>query len=102
MRLVVETNVVGTVDDRLFGQFLERPFGGEAGPEHALVPGTNRLQPRVVELMKEMRIPIIRFPGGIDVDYTDWRDMISNVPGRAPAPDLREPRRADSDEPIRV
>ena len=29
-----------------------------------------------------MQIPILRFPGGSDVDYVDWRDMIDNVPGR--------------------
>ncbi len=72
------------VDDRLFGHFLERASFGEPGPERALHPDTGRLQPQVVQMMQEMRIPIIRFPGGADVDYIDWRDMISNVPGRAP------------------
>ncbi len=70
------------VDRRLFGHFLERASWGEPGPEGALVPGTHDLDPRVLELLKAMRIPIIRFPGGTDVDYIDWRDMISNVPGR--------------------
>jgi alpha-N-arabinofuranosidase len=30
-----------------------------------------------------MKIPIVRFPGGTDADFLDWRDMVSNVPGRA-------------------
>jgi alpha-L-arabinofuranosidase len=81
---VVRSDVVARVDDRLFGQFLERPsWGGEQGPERALMPGTNQLLPAVVTMMKKMQIPILRFPGGTDVDYTDWRDMVSNVPGRA-------------------
>jgi alpha-L-arabinofuranosidase len=29
-----------------------------------------------------MRVPVARFPGGTDVDYIDWRDMIDNVSGR--------------------
>ena len=70
------------IDDRLFGQFMERPSWGETGPEGALVPGTRQLQPRVLEMLDSMHIPILRFPGGTDVDYTDWRDMIDDVPGR--------------------
>jgi len=61
---------------------MERPSWGETGPEGALVPGTNALQLPVLKLLKEMRIPILRFPGGTDVDFMDWRDMVSSVPGR--------------------
>jgi alpha-N-arabinofuranosidase len=68
----------------MFGQFMERPSWGEIGVEGALVPGTNRLQPKVRELLEAMKLPVIRFPGGTDVDYMDWRDMVSNVPGRTP------------------
>ena len=75
--------VLHPIDARLFGSFMERPsWGGENGPEGALVPGTHQLQPGVVKLLREMQIPIVRFPGGVDVDFLDWRDMISNVPGR--------------------
>jgi alpha-N-arabinofuranosidase len=63
---------------------MEHPCGGELGPEAALVPGTNGLQPAVVALLREMKLSIVRFPAGTDVDYVDWRDMISNVPGRDP------------------
>lgn len=79
----VLNEVLNPVNERLFGQFLERASFGERGPEAALIPGTNRLQPAAVALMQEMRIPVIRFPGGLDVDYLDWRDMLDNVPDRA-------------------
>ena len=82
IRFTIKNNVTGHVDGRLFGQFLERASWGEPGPEAALVPGTSRLQPSVVERLREMEIPVIRFPGGTDVDFIDWRDQISNVPGR--------------------
>lgn len=79
----IEDRTVSTLDDRVFGQFLEKPsWHGEWGPEAALVPGTHKLQGGVVNLMEEMDIPVLRFPGGTDVDITNWQDMISNIPGR--------------------
>jgi alpha-L-arabinofuranosidase len=75
--------VLNPVSERLFGQFLERASFGEPGPEAALAEGTGRIRPDAVALMEAMQIPVIRFPGGTDVDYLDWRDMIDNVPGRA-------------------
>ena len=79
-------NVLHPIDSRLFGSFMERPgFGGETGPEGALIPGTHQLQPAVVNLLREMQVPIVRFPGGANVDFIDWRDMISNIPGREAA-----------------
>jgi len=84
IRLTVTNQTVHRIDRRMFGQFMERPSWGEIGVEGALVPGTNRLQPKVRELLEAMKIPVIRFPGGTDVDHMDWRDMVSNVPGRAP------------------
>ena len=71
------------IDDRLFGQFMERPSGGEIGIEAAVIPGTHRLRQDVLKLLSEMHLPIVRFPAGTDVDYIDWRDMVSNVPGRS-------------------
>jgi alpha-N-arabinofuranosidase len=71
------------IDPRLFGQFMERPsWGDEIGPEAAVIPGTHELRPDALALLRQMQIPIIRFPGGSDVDFLDWRDMVSNVPGR--------------------
>ncbi len=76
--------VLHGIDARLFGQFMERPsWGGEIGPEGSLIPGTRELRPEAKRLIREMQIPIVRFPGGTDVDYIDWLDMIDNVPGRS-------------------
>lgn len=78
----VREEVLHSIDPRLFGQFMERPSWGEIGPEGALTPGTRKLQPEVFRLIQHMKILVLRFPGGTDVDYMDWRDMVSNVPGR--------------------
>ncbi len=85
IRFTVTDRVIGHVDARLFGQFLERASWGEPGPEAARVPGTRQLQPSVLARLREMEIPIIRFPGGTDVDYTNWHDLVDNVPGRGAA-----------------
>jgi len=83
IRIRVEAEEVHKVDSRLFGQFLERPSWGETGPE--IATDTNGvMSAEVVEMLRAMRIPIVRFPGGTDVDYIDWTDMVSDVPGRAP------------------
>ena len=83
-RLVVSNTVLHEINPCLFGQFFERPCGGEKGPEGVVDPVTGKLPSPIVDMLKAMRIPIIRFPGGTDIEYTDWRDMISHVPGRAP------------------
>ncbi len=82
IRLHVGNRVLNPIDSRLFGQFLERPSWGETGPE-AAVNHEGSLPGDITTELRAMRIPIVRFPGGTDVDFTDWTDMVSNVPGRA-------------------
>lgn len=79
----IKRDVIHRIDPRVFGQFMERPSWGEIGVEGGLIPGTRKLQPGVLKMLEEMEIPIIRFPGGTDVDFMDWRDMVDNVPDRA-------------------
>ena len=80
---IIKREVLHKIDQRIFGQFMERPSWGEIGVEGARIPGTRKLQSRVLKLLGEMEIPVIRFPGGTDVDILDWREMVDNVPGRA-------------------
>ena len=85
IRFTISDQRLHNIDAKIFGNFLERPsWGGEIGVEGALIPGTHQLQPEVFHRLKDMEIPILRFPGGSDVDYVDWTDMIDNVPGRPP------------------
>ena len=82
IKITVSDIVLHEINPRLFGQFMERPSWGEIGPEAAVVPGTHELRPEARQLLRQMRVPLARFPGGTDVDYIDWLDMIDNVPGR--------------------
>jgi len=78
----IKKKVIHKINPRIFGQFMERPSWGEIGIEGGLIPGTGKIQPQVLKLLKEMEIPVIRFPGGTDVDFMDWRDMVDNIPNR--------------------
>ena len=83
VRVSVCNKELHRVSDLLFGQFMERPsWGGETGPEAALLPGTHTVDPRVESLLRTMAIPIVRFPGGTDVDFTDWRNMVTDALGK--------------------
>ena len=78
----IKSKVIHKINPRIFGQFMERPSWGEIGIEGGLIPGTGKIQPEVLKLLKKMEIPVIRFPGGTDVDFMDWRDMVDNIPNR--------------------
>ncbi len=82
-RFIVTAQPAGTIDERLFGQLLERASWGEPGPEHALVPGTRRMMPEALDLLRGMRVTLMRYPGGTDADFVDWHNAIDYVPGRA-------------------
>ncbi len=82
INVIVKDKKLNKVDARLFGQFMERAGIGEPGPENIFIPGTDTMQPKAIEMLKSMKIPIIRFPAGTTIDYLNWQDSISNVPGR--------------------
>ncbi|WP_269539254.1 alpha-L-arabinofuranosidase C-terminal domain-containing protein [Cerasicoccus fimbriatus] len=83
VQITVHDQAQHTLDPRVFGQFLERPSWGEHGPEEA-TDAQGNLPPKIVGMLAEMDIPIVRWPGGTDNDYTNWSDMVSNAPGRSP------------------
>lgn len=95
-RLVVEDRVLHRLSPGLFGQFLERPSWGERGVEAAVDPESGKLDPRVKARLRDLRAPLLRFPGGTDVDYLDWRDMVDGVPGRAGTRPVSRGHRGDA------
>jgi alpha-L-arabinofuranosidase len=81
--LKVHDEPIHALDPRVFGHFMERPsWHGEIGVEAALVPGTNRVRPGVVDLLRGLHAAVYRFPHGTDGDYVDWTDMVDGPPGR--------------------
>lgn len=43
-----------------------------------LDPATGNLRPEVLALLAPLRIPVIRFPGGILADHYNWRDGVGD------------------------
>jgi alpha-N-arabinofuranosidase len=83
VRIRVRAEILNRVDDRLFGQFMERASFGEPGYDAARDPQSPRsLDRRVVAKLQWMQIPVIRFPAGADLVRIHWPDLIDNVPGR--------------------
>ena len=81
---------IGEVDPRLYGSFIEHlgraVYGGIYEPEH---PSADALGFRgdVLELVRELRVPIVRYPGGNFVSGYDWEDGVG--------PKMERPRRLD-------
>lgn len=81
---------LGQVDKRLFGSFIEHlgraVYGGiwEPGHPEADEQGFRR---DVLELVRALNVPVVRYPGGNFVSGYDWRDGIG--------PAYSRPRRAE-------
>ncbi len=71
--------VISRIDDRLYGSFIEHlgraVYGGIYEPGHPLADGQGFRQD-VLALVRELRVPIIRYPGGNFVSGYDWKDGI--------------------------
>jgi alpha-L-arabinofuranosidase len=76
---------VGEVDPRLFGAFLEHLgraiYGGIYEPGH---PTADELGFRqdVLELVRALGVPLVRYPGGNFVSGYDWEDGVGPVERR--------------------
>jgi alpha-N-arabinofuranosidase len=81
---------IGSVDSRIYGSFIEHigraVYGGIYQPDH---PNADDMGFRkdVIELVKELKIPIIRYPGGNFVSGYNWEDGIG--------PKEKRPRRLE-------
>lgn len=78
------------IDDRLFGSFIEHLgraiYGGVFEPGH---PSSDKegFRTDVLSLVKELHVPLIRYPGGNFVSAFNWEDSVGPSSGR--------PRRLD-------
>lgn len=81
---------IGTVDPRLFGSFIEHlgraVYGGIYEPDHASADDMG-FRRDVLALVRELGVPIVRYPGGNFVSGYCWRDGIG--------PRAQRPRRLE-------
>lgn len=76
---------VGKVDRRIYGSFIEHlgraVYGGIYEPGHPLADEKG-FRKDVVELVKELQVPIVRYPGGNFVSGYNWEDGVGPVEKR--------------------
>lgn len=81
---------IGKVDNRIYGSFIEHlgraVYGGIYEPGHPKAD-RNGFRQDVLELIRELNVPIIRYPGGNYVSCADWEDSVGPIEKR--------PRRLD-------
>ncbi|MDT7571499.1 MAG: alpha-L-arabinofuranosidase [Actinomycetota bacterium] len=91
MRMVIDPAfTVGEVDERLFGSFVEHMgravYGGIYEPGHATAR-QDGFRRDVLELVRELGVTVVRYPGGNFVSAYDWEDGVG--------PREQRPRRLD-------
>ena len=73
---------VGEVDKRVFGSFIEHlgraVYGGIYEPGHPAAD-KNGFRTDVIELIKAIDVPVVRYPGGNFVSGYNWEDGVGPV-----------------------
>ena len=70
---------IAKIDDRLYGAFLEHLgraiYTGIYEPGHPTADA-NGMRKDVIELVRELKVPIVRYPGGNFVSAYNWEDGV--------------------------
>lgn len=73
------TNKISNVDPRLYGSFIEHlgraVYNGIYEPGHSTAD-SNGFRKDVIDLVNELQVPIVRYPGGNFVSGYNWEDGI--------------------------
>jgi len=81
---------IGQIDKRLYGSFIEHlgraVYGGIYEPGHKTAD-SNGFRRDVIDLIRKLDVPIVRYPGGNFVSGFNWEDSIG--------PKEKRPRRLD-------
>lgn len=86
-KLYVNPNVKkGHINPELQGHFSEHLgrciYEGIYVGENSEIPNVNGMRTDVVEALKEIRVPVLRWPGGCFADEYHWKDGIGPREGR--------------------
>ena len=73
-------NKKGKINKELYGHFSEHLgrciYEGIYVGENSKIPNTNGMRNDVVQALKEMKVPVLRWPGGCFADEYHWKDGI--------------------------
>ena len=81
VKVTVDTAKAGAeIDRHIYGQFAEHLgtgiYGGLWVGEDSKIPNIHGYRKDVVEALKAIHVPVVRWPGGCFADLYDWRDGI--------------------------
>lgn len=83
--------VIGKIDDRIYGSFIEHlgraVYGGIYEPGHPEADEQG-FRKDVLELVKKLGVPVVRYPGGNFVSGFNWEDSVGPVSERPKRLDL--------------
>ena len=83
---IVMDEPLGTISPNIYGHFTENLSGviydGIWVGENSKVPNVGGIRKELVDEMRKISPPIVRFPGGCFADSYDWRDGIGPVDTR--------------------
>lgn len=82
---------IGSIDPRIYGSFVEHlgrcVYGGLYEPGHPSAD-ENGFRQDVLELIKKLNVPVVRYPGGNFVSGFRWEDSVGPVEERPARLDL--------------
>lgn len=81
--IVSADSPIGTISPRLYGHFAEHLGrccydGLWVGTDNSDIPHTNGFRTDVVNALRAMPVPLLRWPGGCYADHYHWRDGIGS------------------------
>jgi alpha-N-arabinofuranosidase len=83
---VLLEEVLGTISPNIYGHFLEHIGGviydGVWVGEDSKIPNIHGLRKELVDEMRKIKAPVVRYPGGCFADSYDWRDGVGPVDRR--------------------
>ena len=82
---------IGRIDKRLYGSFIEHlgraVYGGIYEPDHPLADEMG-FRTDVMDLVRDLNVPLVRYPGGNFVSGFNWEDSVGPRDSRPKRLDL--------------
>src|SRR5271165_2258349 len=79
---------IGVISPNIYGQFIEHLGGviydGVWVGDGSKIPNVGGVRKQLVEGLRQIQMPVVRWPGGCFADSYDWRDGVGQ-PGKRPA-----------------
>jgi alpha-N-arabinofuranosidase len=81
IKMIINSDIErGKIDKNIYGNFAEHLgrciYGGFWVGKDSDIPNINGIRKDVVEALKELKIPVLRWPGGCFADEYHWKDGI--------------------------